>query len=152
MNSQDFTKKYITDIIASREEQIKCIKNKEDYASYHKNNFRLISNLVTDLFTSKNSRESFETLSSLLIVTLNSREPYLPVDVYSSKTRDEQGDEEHKEALKKELLGSKYKPKYSSDMKQKIRDIFSRFLQRYDRIDNIEFAPRLRKNGNGFPN
>ena len=152
MTSQDFTRKYLSDIIASRKEHVKCIKNNEDYAGYQKNNFRLISNLVNDLFTSKNSRESFETISNLIIVTLNSREPYLPVDVYSSKKREEEGDEEHKEALKKEIQGSNYHPKDSLEMKQKIRDIFSRFLQRYDRIDNIVFAPRLKKNGNGFPN
>ena len=152
MNTPDFTNKYFSDIIASREEHIKCIKNKEDYAVYHKNNFRLISNLVNDLFYNKNSRDSFQTISNLLIVTLNSREPYLPVDIYSSKNRRERGDEEHKEALKKELFKVNYKPKESSDMKQKIQDIFTRFLKQYDRIDNIEFAPRLRKSGNGFPN
>lgn len=148
MNSPDFTSKYFNDIIASREEQIKCIKNKEDYASYHKNNFRLISNLVDDLFQNKNSRGSFETLSNLIVVTLNSREPYLPVDIYSSKSTNVRGGLEHKEALRKEILGSNYDQKYSSDMKRRIRDIFSRFLERYDRIDNIEFGPRLKKNVN----
>jgi len=152
MNSEDFTDKYCNDIIASRHEYIKCVKEKRDYRNYQQNNFRLISNLVSDLFHHKNSRDTFQTLSNLIIVTLNSREPYLPVDIYSSKSREERGDQEHKEALRKELQKSKFKPNQTLDMKQKIQDIFTRFLKQYDRIDNIEFAPRIRKNGNGFPN
>jgi len=146
MNSPDFTEKYYNRIIESRQQTIKRTKNEKISKQIQKNNFKLISNLVSELFQNKSSKDSYQTLSNLIVVLLNFQTPKHPLDVFSSESINDKVDDIHREALKKEFIADTLIYNNIRAKEQNIIEIFKRVFERYDTIANIEFCPKLRNN------
>jgi len=74
--------------------------------SYQKRKFILLSNLVADLFNSKNSRVCFNNVSSLIILILNIYNEQFPVDIYSEVEDNslKKFNSKYKQILKEEFL------------------------------------------------
>ena len=74
--------------------------------SYQKKKFILLSKLVADLFSSKNSQVCFNNISNLIILILNIYNEKFSVDIYSGVKNNtlKKCNSKYKQILKEEFL------------------------------------------------
>ena len=138
MNSHDFSdgEKYC-------DEFFKNYDHLEEDSGLDK--FRILSKLVSDLFKSKDSRECHETISNLIIVTLSTINNKV-VDIFSCKEEPEIRPEKiFKKILKKEVKDAVKEYQMAMSVGRDFLEVVSRFSNQYERVDNVEFCPKIRK-------
>ncbi len=138
MSSQDFS-----------DEEKYCDEFLKDYYHLREDSgvdkFRILSKLVTDLFKNKNSRACYETISNLIIVTLSTVNNKA-VDVFSCREEPEiRQDKIFKKILKKEVKDAVKEYQMAMSVGRDFLEVVSRFSNQYERVDNVEFCPKIRK-------
>ncbi len=140
MNLQEFLEsKYCVSFI-DKFSELKKSKLLSDKYENDRKRFRILNNLVNDLFRFKNSRESYQTISNLIVTILLSFEENTPIDIYSSK-KNISVNKKLQEILKEE---SKHMVGTNGRIFTKGRvflQILERFLKQYEYVYNVFFRP-----------
>ncbi|MHA1439733.1 MAG: hypothetical protein ACTSPD_19470 [Promethearchaeota archaeon] len=144
MNSHKNAEKYCNEILKT----IPYYNNLGDKSEFQKKKFNLISNLVSDLFDFKNSREHFSELSNLIVTSLISLNENSVIDIYSEdeKNNSEKINSYHKKILKQEFNKTIKEYQKLITIGQQFRDLILRFSHQYEGINNVVYCPKFKKN------
>lgn len=121
-------------------------EKREKVQEIQRDKFSFISSLVSKLFSSKNSKDEYHTVSNLILASLHSFNSVAVDDFHTDKIKtfsnntgifhqilDEELDDVYEEFQKYQSVGIEF------------RNILKRFLEQYDDVENYLFPPKNKK-------
>ncbi|MHA1272156.1 MAG: hypothetical protein ACTSQP_04940 [Promethearchaeota archaeon] len=145
---------YSDDYAMKTIEKVLSINNIEkiDSKKFQKLKYDIINELVNELFKFKNSKEYYQIISNLIVISLTSAEK-TPIDIYFPEEKNDRkkNDNSFKRILLEEFNEGIKDIKRRIKIENQFKEYLKRFLKTYDLVNHIEYTPYFRKNnGNSF--
>ncbi len=155
MNSKEYSEEtYIETILKSpifHKNSSNSLEQKEKF-EVQKNRFNTISDLVSKLFQHKNSKESYKSISNLILLQLGQNLEEDPVDVFTGRNADDlytEYNKEYNDILMREF--DKAVQEFSNTIRigKKFLEVLQRFNGQFDVVNNVMYCPKINGNSNG---
>ncbi|MGQ4873266.1 MAG: hypothetical protein ACP6IY_04245 [Promethearchaeia archaeon] len=146
---------YSDDYAMKTIEKVFTINNIEkiDSKKFQKLKYDIINELVNELFKFKNSKEYYQIISNLIVISLTSAEK-TPVDIYFPEKKNDRrkNDNSFKRILLEEFNEGIKDIKRRIKIENQFKECLKRFLKTYDLVNHIEYTPYLKKKVNNNKN